>query len=104
LCTIWRVHHFRVELNCEILTLFIRNRCERCIWRRANNLEAFRKRCNAVAVAHPDLMTCALSPNASEQCAVFLNFEERAAEFTVVAAFDLATQLGAHGLLAIANA
>jgi len=59
---------------------------------------------HAVTVAHPNLVALALFPHAVEQRVGLLHLDEGLAEFAVVGGFDLAAQLGAHGLLAIADA
>ena len=55
-------------------------------------------------MAHPHLVALALLPHVLEQCVVARNLEEGAAEFAVIGKLDLAAQLRAHGLLAIADA
>src|SRR5690606_22162632 len=49
-------------------------------------------------------MAGALGPHAVEQRAVVLDLEKGAAELALVAGFHLAAELGAHGLLAVADA
>ena len=49
-------------------------------------------------------MALPVGPDAVEQRAVLLDLEEGAAEFAVVPAFDLAAELDAHRLLAVADA
>ncbi len=57
-----------------------------------------------VAVAHPHLLARAGLEHALEQGAAALHVDERAAELAVMADLDLAAELGADGLLAVADA
>ncbi len=99
-----RVHDLGVELHGVVFARFVGNEGEGRVGRGGQNLEARRDRGHAVAMGHPDLMARAGRPEAVEQFAILLDIEEGAAEFAVMAAFDLAAELGAHGLLAIADA
>jgi hypothetical protein len=76
-----------------------KGRVRRC----ADDLEAFRKPGDAVAVAHPDRILLADFPEAFEQWRGFENLDVGAAEFAVMAAFDAAADLGAQRLLAVAD-
>src|SRR6185437_5793315 len=58
----------------------------------------------AIAMAHPHLLARALLPKAREQRAILHDVEEGAAEFAMIRRRDLAAQLRAHRLLAIADA
>src|SRR5690606_35600732 len=73
LCAVRRVHDFRMKLHAVIFALLIRNNGKWCIWRSTHNGETIRQRCYAVAVAHPDLMTGALGPDAFKERTVFLH-------------------------------
>ena len=57
-----------------------------------------------VAVAHPHLLARAGLEHALEQGAAVLHVDERAAELAVMADLDLAAELGADGLHAVADA
>ncbi|SPU77255.1 Uncharacterised protein [Brucella suis] len=104
LCTVRRVHNFRMELHAVIFALLIRNNRVGRIRRRADDGEAIRQRGHTVAMAHPDLMAGALGPYAGKERTVFLHIEKSTAELAIMAAFHVAAKLGAHGLLAITNA
>jgi len=93
-----------MELHGVILALLVGDEGEGGVGRGGNDLEARRDRGDAVAVAHPHLVARAGGPQALEQRAFLVDLEEGATEFAVVAAFDLAAELGAHRLLAIADA
>jgi hypothetical protein len=55
-------------------------------------------------VAHPHRVALALLPHALEQGRIGDHFDLGAAELAVMAALDLAAELGRHGLLAVADA
>src|SRR5690606_31643523 len=55
-------------------------------------------------MAHPYLMAGAFGPDTVEQRAIGLDLKKGAAEFALMAGFDLTAKLGAHGLLAITDA
>ena len=55
-------------------------------------------------MAHPDLLAAALVPDALEQHAVVGQIDEGAAELAMLGSRDLAAQLLAHGLHAVADA
>src|SRR5690606_5177203 len=57
-----------------------------------------------VAMAHPDLVLLAGIPDAVEEFAALADIEKSAAEFAVMAALHLAAELGADGLLTVADA
>ncbi len=59
---------------------------------------------DAVAVAHPDDMLLAGRPEAGKQRAVVERLDLGAAELAVVAALDLAAELGGHRHLPVADA
>ena len=99
-----RVHHLGVELHGVEVAALVGDRREGRARRRADDPEALGDCGDTIAVAHPDLMARALGPDAIEQRALFLDFEKGAAKFAVVAGLDLAAELGAHGLFAVADA
>ena len=101
---IGRVHDFRMELHGIEFLGFIGDEGERSVRRCGNDFEAIRDRGDAVAMAHPDLVAGADGPDAVENRAVLVDLDEGAAEFAVMAGFNLAAQLFAHGLLAVADA
>ena len=99
-----RMHHFGVEHQPVIFALLVLDHGERRIRRGAGDDEARRHLGDAVAMAHPDLMLLAHAPGGIEQLACGLDLDIGAAEFAVVAALDLAAELGRHGHLAVADA
>ena len=103
-CAVGRVHHFGVEHQAVISALLVLDHRERRIRRDAGDREARRHFGDAVAMAHPDLMAFAHAPGGIEQLARGLDLDIGAAEFAVMAALDLAAELGGHGHLAVADA
>ncbi len=99
-----RVHDLRVELHAVILALLVGDEGIGSVGGGRDDLETLGQRRDAVAVAHPDLMARAGGPEALEQLAILVDVEEGAAEFAVMAALDLAAELHAHRLLAVADA
>ncbi len=99
-----RVHHLGMELKRVEATLLVGDCREGCASRSADHLEALGYGRHLVAVAHPDLMARALRPNPFEKRVLLPDLEERAAEFAMMSSFHLAAELGAHGLLAVADA
>src|SRR5690606_88924 len=93
-----------MELHGVETALLVGDRRKGGTGRRTDDAKPFRKRGDAVSVAHPDLMARALGPDAIEQGAFILDLQEGASEFAMMAAFHLAAELRAHGLLAIADA
>src|SRR5579863_10652256 len=87
-----------------IFSLLVLNDRERRIGADAGHRKARRHFGDAVAMAHPDRVPLARLPGGIEQSAVGLDLDIGAAEFTVVAALDLAAELGRHGHLAVADA
>ncbi len=63
-----------------------------------------RQRHHPIAVAHPHLLARTLGPQPLEQLAVVDHDDERAAKFAVIGTLDLAAELVAHRLLAVADA
>ena len=99
-----RVHHFRVEHQPVIFSLLVLNDGERRVGGRARHRKARRHFGDAVAMAHPDRMLFADAPGGVEQLARRFHLDIGAAEFAVMAALDLAAELGGHGHLAVADA
>ena len=99
-----RVHHFGVEHQAVIFALLVLDHRERRVRRDAGHRKTRRHLGDAVAMAHPDRMLFAHRPGGLEQVARRLDLDIGAAEFAVVAALDLAAELGGHGHLAVADA
>ena len=99
-----RVDDLHVELRGVELAVLVGDGREGRAFRGGDGLEAWRDGGDAVAVAHPHLVALALLPHAVEQRVGLLHLDEGLAEFAVVGGLHLAAQLGAHGLLAIADA
>ena len=99
-----RVHHFGVEHQAVIFALLVLDHRERRVRRDAGDRKARRHLGDAVAMAHPDRMLLAHAPGGFEQLARRLDLDIGAAEFAVMAALDLAAELGRHGHLAVADA
>ncbi len=72
--------------------------------RGAGGGKAFRQLGDAVAVAHPHRIALADFPDAFGQQRRLRHLDFGAAEFAVMAGFDLAAELLRHGLLAVADA
>ncbi len=70
----------------------------------ADHTESLWDPLDPVAMAHPHLLAVALCPNTLKQVAIIDHIDEGAPEFLVVGIDDLAAQLRAYGLLAIADA
>src|SRR5262249_25371205 len=104
LAAVRRVHHLGMELHRIELALLIGDRGKGRPLRCADDAEALRNGGDAVAMAHPHLVAFALLPYALEERIVALDFQEGAAEFAMIGGFDLAAQLRADRLLAIADA
>ena len=101
---IGRMHDFHVELRGVELAVLVGNRREGCPLGRGDGLEARGNGGDAVTMAHPHLVALARLPHAVEQRVRLFHLDEGLAEFAVVGRLDLAAQLGAHCLLAIADA
>ncbi len=99
-----RVDDFRVELHAVEVAGIVGDDGEGSAFALRHDAEAFRQLGDAVAMAHPDLLAGALLPQPVEQRAGLLDVDEGAAVFAVVGAGDLAAQLGAHDMLAVADA
>lgn len=99
-----RMHDLGMELHAVIFPLLVGDEGVGRVGGGGDHLETIRQRGDAVAMAHPDLMARAGGPEALEQLAVPVDLEEGAAEFAVMTAFDLAAELHAHRLLAVADA
>ena len=102
--TIGRVDHLHVELGGIELPRLVGDGGKGRAFAGGDHLEAWRNGGDPIAVTHPNLVALAHIPYAVEQRIGGLDLDEGLAEFAVVRAFDLATQLGAHGLLAVADA
>ncbi|MNU46932.1 hypothetical protein D3C71_358050 [compost metagenome] len=104
-----RVRHFRVELHAVELALFIGHGGDRAARGVAHQLEAWRHFQHLVAMAHPHFQhAVAFVGNevgdTVEQLGVAAGTHFGVAEFAYQAVFHLATQLGRHGLHAVADA
>ena len=99
-----RVHHFGVEHQPVIFARLVLDHRERRVRRRAGDDKTRRHFGDAVAMAHPDRMPLAHAPGGIEQPACGLDLDIGAAELAVMAALDLAAELGGHGHLAVADA
>jgi hypothetical protein len=73
-------------------------------WARCRHLETLGQRGDPVAVAHPDLVALEPSVQTPSKSGLSFSISTSAAEFAVMAALDLAAELGAHGLFAVADA
>ena len=102
--TVRRVHHLGVELQPVDLPVLVADGGEGGAFRGADHVETLGQRDHPVAVAHPHLVALALAPHAVEQGAMGRHLEKGAAEFAMIGGLDLAAQLGADRLLAIADA
>ena len=98
------MHDFRVEHQPVIFSLLVLNDGERRVGGRARDRKARRHFGDAVAMAHPDRMLFADAPGGVEQLARRFHLDIGAAEFAVMAALDLAAELGGHRHLAVADA
>ncbi len=99
-----RMHHFGVEHQPVISARLVLDDGERRIRRDAGDDKARRHFGDAVAMAHPDRMTFAHAPGGIKQRACRLDLDIGAAEFSGMAALDIAAELGRHGHLAVADA
>src|SRR5918996_5096969 len=99
-----RVHDLGMELHAVDAPAVVGDRGERRALRDRDDAKALRQLHHLVAVAHPDLLAVADLEQALEQRAAVDHLDERAAELAVVADLDLAAELGADGLLAVADA
>ncbi len=86
-----------------IIARLVRQNRKRSAGRGADDFEPFGRDGHAVAVAHPDRIAAAHFPEAIEQRAAFKDFDVGATEFGGVPALDRPAQLGAQGLLAVAD-
>src|SRR4051794_20036039 len=93
-----------MELDGVELALLVGDGGERRTLRHADSVEAWRQRGDAVAVAHPHLTAFARLPHSVEKRAGRRHLEERSAELAMIGGLDLAAELRAHGLLAVADA
>ena len=98
------VHDLRMELHAVKAPGVVGDRGERRGVRGRDHAKARRQRDDLVAVAHPHLLARAGLEDALEQRAAFDHVDEGAPELAVMADLDLAAELGADGLLAVADA
>mmetsp|Transcript_11559 Transcript_11559/g.18596 ORF Transcript_11559/g.18596 Transcript_11559/m.18596 type:complete len:391 (-) Transcript_11559:6-1178(-) len=104
LCAVWSVVHFWVELHRIKVTLCVGGDSVRCVGRGAVDLKARCDFANVITVGHPDLLVAFGEP-AVENVQRLVWRHIGAAKFGgAVAAFDVAAQLGHHGLLTVADA
>src|SRR5690606_35410830 len=101
--------HFRVELHAVVAAGLVTDRGDRAAGRAGDDVKAFRKLGDLVAVAHPDVeaehtVVVHVVLDAVEQLRLADQVDPRIAEFTHVRALHLAAQLLGHGLHAIADA
>src|ERR1700722_4152068 len=99
-----RVRHLRMEQQTVEPPRIIGDCGERRALANPDGTEARRNAGDAVAMAHPDLLAPALVPDTLEQHAVTREIHEGASEFAMLGPRNLATQLIAHGLHAVADA
>ncbi len=99
-----RVDDFGVELDSVELALLVRDHGIGRMFGCRDNGESRRHGDDLVAVVHPHRLPVADIAEASEQRRVLLDLDVAAAEFAVMAAFDLAAELFGHRHLAIADA
>ena len=95
---------FEMELRGVEFALVVGDHGDRRVRRRAGHREALRQLGDAVAVAHPYRIALADLPDAVGQRGGFGHLDLGAAEFAMMAGFDLAAELVRHGLLAVADA
>ena len=98
------VHDLGVEHRAVIAAGVVGDDGERRALAAGDHAEARRQAGDAVAVAHPHLLACAGRPYAVEQVAVVGDVHGRCAELVMLADADLAAQMRAHRLLAVADA
>ncbi len=88
-----RVHDFEMELGGVEFALVVGDHGDRRVGGGADDIEAFRQRRDAVAVAHPHRIFLADFPDAVEQRAGRRHLDLGAAEFAMMAGLDLAAEL-----------
>ena len=99
-----RVHHLGMELHAVEAAAVVGDGGEGRALAGGHHAEAGRQAGHPVAMAHPHLLARARRPDAVEQGAGRRHVEIGAAELAVLGALHLAAELGAHGLLAVADA
>ena len=99
-----RMHHLGMEHEAVIAPGVVGDDGERRPLAHPHGAEAGGQLGHPVAMAHPDLLPVALAPDAVEQRAILDHLDEGAAELAMVRALDLAAELGAEGLMAVADA
>ena len=101
------VHDLRMEHSTVIAALVIGDDGERCAAAAANNSKARRQLDHPIAMAHPNLFLVAGHPGIfagpGKQLTSLGDIDLGAAKLALLGAFDPPAQLGAHGLLAIAD-
>ena len=99
------VNHFGMEHHAVEFAFLVGDHGEGGVFALGDNVETERQFDHTVAVAHPHFILRAERPDVFEQWALARDFERGAAEFAlVVRAFNPATQLRHHRLLAVADA
>ncbi len=103
------VRYLGVELHRVVAARFVGHAGDWAGWRRCHDLEAWGQFGDLVAVAHPDLEHAVAFGgdevlDALEQFGVAMGAHFGVAKLAAVGAFDLAAQLGGHGLHAVADA
>ncbi len=98
-----RVDHLGVEHGGVVAALLVRRDRVRGVLRHGVDAKAFREPRHPVAVAHPHRIALALRPDALEQGARLDDLDVGAAELRRVAPLDLAAELLAERLLAVAD-
>ncbi len=93
-----------VELHAVEFSFIIGDHGKGAILGRAHHLETGRQFGDPVAVAHPNLVALAGLPGAVHQGAIAIHLDKSAAKFLMLRWLHRAAKLGAHGLLAIADA
>src|SRR5690606_6753062 len=98
------MHHLRMELHAVDAPPVIGDGGKGRALADRHDAETLGQFRHPVAMAHPDLVLLAGIPDAVEELAALADLKESAAEFAVMAALHLAAELGADGLLAVADA
>ena len=100
---IGRVHNLKMELHGIVAALFVSDGGERRILRHGDATEALRQFGDTIAVAHPHRIAATRLPHALEQGGGLRHLKLGAAELSMVARLDLATELHGHDLLAVTD-
>ena len=99
-----RMHHLGMEHEAVIAPCVVGDDGERRPLAHPHGAEAGGQLGHPVAMAHPDLLAAALLPDAVEQRAILDHLDEGAAVLAIIRWLDLAAELGAEGLMAVADA